>query len=156
MVDKMNALEGIDGLSECIGRAIQEHLARSNINLAWPQIHGLSHPVLRVEAFIEDAGQAAVPATRTERVASVRGPVPMASRSIQFQSLYRSDSRARIAAQTYECPESDGNAVGDIQAPERESKRMEESADDFVANSRPDGNENASTVAKPNSYSPGH
>jgi ATP-dependent RNA helicase DDX49/DBP8 len=68
----MTALEGIDGLSECIARAIQKHLARSNINLTWPQIDSLSHPVLRVEAFIEDAGQAAAPATRTERVASVR------------------------------------------------------------------------------------
>jgi len=67
----MNAIEGIEGLSECIGRAIQEHLAKSNINLAWPQIDSLSHPVLRVEAFIEDAGTTNVPVVRSERVASV-------------------------------------------------------------------------------------
>jgi ATP-dependent RNA helicase DDX49/DBP8 len=94
----MNALEGIDGLSECIGRAIQEHLARSNVNLTWPQIDGLSHPVLRVEAFIEDAGQANASATRPERVASVRVHVPMSSCSTQFLSVYRSDSSACLAS----------------------------------------------------------
>ena len=54
----MNGLQDIDGLSECIGRAIQDHLAKSNIHIAWPQIDGLDHPVLRVEAFLEDAGAA--------------------------------------------------------------------------------------------------
>lgn len=51
----MTVLEGSEGLSECIERAIQEHLARSNIDLAWPQLNGLVHPILRVEAFLEDA-----------------------------------------------------------------------------------------------------
>jgi ATP-dependent RNA helicase DDX49/DBP8 len=68
----MNALEGIEGLSECIGQAIQEHLRRSNINITWPQIDALNHPVLRFEAFIEDAGQSSVAVQRSERVASVR------------------------------------------------------------------------------------
>jgi ATP-dependent RNA helicase DDX49/DBP8 len=67
----MNALEGIEGLSECIDQAIQEHLAKSNINIAWPQIDNLSHPVLRFEAFIEDAGSASAVAPHSARVASV-------------------------------------------------------------------------------------
>jgi ATP-dependent RNA helicase DDX49/DBP8 len=67
----MNALEGIEGLSECIGQAIQDHLAKSNINIAWPQIDSLNHPILRFEAFIEDAGPASAAAPRSARVASV-------------------------------------------------------------------------------------
>ncbi|KAH7070425.1 hypothetical protein BKA63DRAFT_475651 [Paraphoma chrysanthemicola] len=69
----MNALDGIDGLSECIGKAIQEHLAKSNINIAWPQIDHLDRPVLRFEAYIEDAGQSSTATRpRSERIASVR------------------------------------------------------------------------------------
>ncbi|KAH7382341.1 SET domain-containing protein [Pyrenochaeta sp. MPI-SDFR-AT-0127] len=66
----MNALDGIDGLSECIERAIQEHLARSNINLAWPQLDSLNRPILRIEAFLEDAGPINGSRPRSDRVAS--------------------------------------------------------------------------------------
>jgi ATP-dependent RNA helicase DDX49/DBP8 len=52
----MNALNNIDGVSECIERAIKEHHMKSNFNLAWPQIDGLVHTILRIEAFLEDAG----------------------------------------------------------------------------------------------------
>jgi hypothetical protein len=68
---KMNALEGIEGLSECIGRAIQEYLAKSNLNVAWPQIDSLDRPILRFEAYIEDAGAISTAAPRSEKVASV-------------------------------------------------------------------------------------
>jgi ATP-dependent RNA helicase DDX49/DBP8 len=67
----MNALDGIEGLSECIGQAIQEHLARSNIHITWPQIDALNHPILRFEAFIEDAGHSNAALPQSERVASV-------------------------------------------------------------------------------------
>lgn len=67
----MAALKDIEGLSEVIGRAIQEHLEQSNINVAWPQIDGLVRPILRVEAFLEDAGPDNVSSPRSERVASV-------------------------------------------------------------------------------------
>jgi ATP-dependent RNA helicase DDX49/DBP8 len=67
----MNGLQDIHGLSECIGRAIQEHLAKQNINVAWPQLDSLSHPNLRVEVFLEDAGPNAVPRARSEKIASV-------------------------------------------------------------------------------------
>ena len=67
----MAALEDIEGLSEVIGRAIQEHLERHNVNLAWPQIDSLVRPILRVEAFLEDAGPGNVSSPRSERVASV-------------------------------------------------------------------------------------
>lgn len=67
----MNALEDIDGLSECIGRAIQEHLAKSDINLAWPQIDRLNHPILRFEAFLEDAGPSSAMMALPEKIASV-------------------------------------------------------------------------------------
>jgi len=66
----MNVLEGVDGLSECIGQAIQEHLAKANI--AWPQIDNLDRPMLRVEAFIEEAEPARATVPRAGRVASVR------------------------------------------------------------------------------------
>ncbi|RMZ69934.1 atp-dependent rna helicase dbp8 [Pyrenophora seminiperda CCB06] len=87
-VIEMNPLQDIDGLSECIGRAIQEHLARSNINLAWPQLDSLSHPILRIEAFLEDGSTGHVGATRvpSERIASktldltgMRTPAPTQS-----------------------------------------------------------------------------
>jgi ATP-dependent RNA helicase DDX49/DBP8 len=68
----MTTFESIEGLSECIGQAIQEHLAKSNINIAWPQIDSLTHPILRFEAFIEDAGPHSAAVPRSERVASVR------------------------------------------------------------------------------------
>lgn len=67
----MSALENIDGLSECIGRAIQEHLARANLNAAWPQLDKLNRPILRIEAFLEDAGPDNGSRSRSERVASV-------------------------------------------------------------------------------------
>ncbi|XPS81130.1 hypothetical protein M3J09_013073 [Ascochyta lentis] len=66
----MAAIEHVEGLSEVIGRAIQEHLERSNINIAWPQIDGLVRPILRVEAFLEDAGPSNSLSPRSERVAS--------------------------------------------------------------------------------------
>jgi ATP-dependent RNA helicase DDX49/DBP8 len=67
----MASLHDVEGLSECIGRAIQEHLESSNINIAWPQIESLVRPILRVEAFLEDAGQENASGSRSERVASV-------------------------------------------------------------------------------------
>lgn len=67
----MNAFEDIEGLSECIGRAIQEHLAKSDINIAWPQIDRLNHPILRFEAFLEDAGPSSNVVALSEKVASV-------------------------------------------------------------------------------------
>ena len=67
----MNAPEDIDGLSECIGRAIQEHLAKSDINIALPQIDRLNHPILRFEAFLEDAGPSSAMVALPEKIASV-------------------------------------------------------------------------------------
>jgi hypothetical protein len=59
-------LREIDRLSECIVRAIQDHLANSNIE--WSHI---DHPILRVEAFLEDTnGNSSMP--RSQRIASVR------------------------------------------------------------------------------------
>lgn len=72
----MGSLHNVEGLSECIGRAIQEHLKSSNINIAWPQIESLVRPILRVEAFLEDAGQENASASRSERVASVSDAHP--------------------------------------------------------------------------------
>ncbi|KAL7772541.1 hypothetical protein CFE70_002500 [Pyrenophora teres f. teres 0-1] len=80
--------QDVHGLSECIGRAIQEHLARSKINLAWPQLDNLTHPILRVEAFLEDGSTAHAGVTRvpSERIASrtldltgMRTPAPTQS-----------------------------------------------------------------------------
>ena len=85
----MAALEDIEGLSEVIGQAIQEHLEHRNINLAWPQIDGLVRPILRVEAFLEDAGHAGsgnVSSQRSERVASV------STCCLQRPILYRSQN----------------------------------------------------------------
>lgn len=76
----MAALEDVEGLSEVIGRAIQEHLERSNINIAWPQIDNLVRPILRVEAFLEDAGQGNILSPRSERVASVSTYLPFLAR----------------------------------------------------------------------------
>ena len=67
-----SGLYDIDGLSECIGRAIQDHLARLNINIAWPQLDNLDHPILRVEAFLEEADANHATRAQSERVASVR------------------------------------------------------------------------------------
>ena len=67
----MNAIQDVEGLSECIGRAIQEHLAKSNMNVAWPQLDSLDHPILRVEAFLEEAGVNHATRARSERIASV-------------------------------------------------------------------------------------
>ncbi|OAG23378.1 DEAD-domain-containing protein [Alternaria alternata] len=82
----MNGLQDIDGLSECIGRAIQDHLARLNINIAWPQLDNLDHPILRVEAFLEEAdanhatrAQSERVASRTVDLASMRTPAPTQS-----------------------------------------------------------------------------
>ncbi|CAO2653135.1 Nn.00g025460.m01.CDS01 [Neocucurbitaria sp. VM-36] len=66
----MSSVENNDGLSECIGRAIQEHLTRSDLNVAWPQIDNLNRPILRIEAFLEEAGPNDGSQPRSERVAS--------------------------------------------------------------------------------------
>lgn len=68
----MSSLESIEGLSECISRAIQDHLERSNISVTWPHVDKLNHPVLRIEAFLEEAGSANATHSRSKRVASVR------------------------------------------------------------------------------------
>ncbi|KAF1832211.1 SET domain-containing protein [Decorospora gaudefroyi] len=65
-----SGVQNIERLSECIERAIQEHLAKSNINIPWPQLDGLNRPVLRIEAFLEDAGPRRTARARSERVAS--------------------------------------------------------------------------------------
>lgn len=67
----MSAIQDVEGLSECIGRAIQEHFAKSNIGVAWPQLDSLTRPILRVEAFLEDAGTDNAVRARSERIASV-------------------------------------------------------------------------------------
>ncbi|EMD60381.1 hypothetical protein COCSADRAFT_174666 [Bipolaris sorokiniana ND90Pr] len=67
----MAAIPDVEGLSECISRAIQEHLSKSNINVAWPQLDNLNHPILRVEAFLEEAGNDNGARARSERIASV-------------------------------------------------------------------------------------
>jgi ATP-dependent RNA helicase DDX49/DBP8 len=59
----------INGLEECIGRAIQEHLAKTNVELS--RLAGLNRPILRIEAFLEEAGDDVVP-SRSKRIASVR------------------------------------------------------------------------------------
>ena len=62
----------IEGLSECIAQAVQEHLTKSNINFTWPQIDGLIHPILRIEAFLEEAdANNTADESRSGRVASV-------------------------------------------------------------------------------------
>jgi hypothetical protein len=93
----MSAIQDIDGLSECIGRAIQEHLSKSNINVAWPQLGNLDHPVLRVEAFLEEAGPHPCNARRapSERIASVHC-------SPRFLDI-------TLVAQTNAHPENDGS-----------------------------------------------
>lgn len=68
----MAAVPDIEGLSECISRAIQEHLAKSNIDVTWPQLDSLNHPVLRIEAFLEEASNDHATRARSERIASVR------------------------------------------------------------------------------------
>ena len=58
----------VSGLEECIAQAIQEHLTKANVE--WPQLAGLDRPILRVEAFLEDAGTHSN-AFRSKRIASV-------------------------------------------------------------------------------------
>ncbi|KAH7555426.1 hypothetical protein BM1_07049 [Bipolaris maydis] len=88
----MAAIPDVEGLSECISRAIQEHLAKSNINVAWPQLDNLNHPILRVEAFLEEAGNDNGARARSERIASqtvdladMRTPAPTQSPAVDDQ-----------------------------------------------------------------------
>lgn len=90
----MNVLENVDGLSECIGRAIQDHLARSNINLAWPQLDSLRRPVLRIEAFLEDGRPTNGSRPRSNKVASVRFQFIRVRQTIAQLRLYSISSSA--------------------------------------------------------------
>ncbi|KAJ4337447.1 putative RNA helicase [Ascochyta clinopodiicola] len=85
----MAAIKNVEGLSEVIGRAIQEHLERSNINVDWPQIDGLVRPILRVEAFLEDAGPGNTLSPRSEKVASSH------SSDVDEDAVDASDSRRK-------------------------------------------------------------
>ena len=87
----MAAIEEVEGLSEVIGRAIQEHLERSNINITWPQIDSLVRPILRIEAFLEDAGPGSVSSPRSERVASVSADpsIPAAPICVQGRTYHK-------------------------------------------------------------------
>ena len=67
----MDEVEYDNGLSDCIYRAIQEHLAKSSGNIAWPQIDGLKNPTLRIEAFLEEAGSNDAGSVKPGRIASV-------------------------------------------------------------------------------------
>ena len=67
----MDTTEYDHELSECIQRAIQEHFANRNSIPAWPQIDGFNHPILRVEAFLEEAGSDDGGRGRPGRIASV-------------------------------------------------------------------------------------
>jgi ATP-dependent RNA helicase DDX49/DBP8 len=60
------------GLSEAIERAIQNHLAKSDSE--WPLVDGLSRPVLRIEAFIEDGCPGETRNNFSEKIASVCSP----------------------------------------------------------------------------------
>ncbi|KAF2267809.1 SET domain-containing protein [Lojkania enalia] len=64
----MASLQAIDGLSECIVRAVQEHIEKTNIE--WPFVNNLTRPILRVEAFLEDGDHDLAPRRRSERIAS--------------------------------------------------------------------------------------
>lgn len=74
-----------DELSKAIARTIEEHLAKSKGITSWPQ--DLKHPVLRVDAFLEDQGsdpdQGENPA-RPVRLASVRTLLDFATPPITF------------------------------------------------------------------------
>jgi ATP-dependent RNA helicase DDX49/DBP8 len=90
MMNAVDGIQGIEGLSECIERAIQEHLARSNLNITWPQVDELNHPVLRFEAFLEEAGTHDTTKARSERVASVRSYFHTYARSYSQMLRYSS------------------------------------------------------------------
>ena len=64
----MNSFESVEGLSECIDRAIREHIAKSVV--AWP-MGNLSHPILRFEAFLEDGSSLEDHNIQPKRIASV-------------------------------------------------------------------------------------
>lgn len=66
-----SSTDSIESLSECINRAIQEHFERSSANATWTHVSELSHPVLRIEAFLEEAGSNSENRSRSKRVASV-------------------------------------------------------------------------------------
>jgi hypothetical protein len=64
----MDSTKRFAELSECINRAIQDYLTKTNV--AWPS--QVEHPVLRVEAFIEDdAHEQMSPPLRSLQIASV-------------------------------------------------------------------------------------
>ncbi|KAF2009182.1 DEAD-domain-containing protein [Aaosphaeria arxii CBS 175.79] len=68
----MSELNQIDGLSECIERAVREHLEK--LDVKWPFADNLNRPILRIEAFLEDGVQGAADKSLSEKVASV-GPL---------------------------------------------------------------------------------
>lgn len=69
----MDTIGQFDELSKAIARTIEQHIERSKANVGWPQ--DLKHPILRVDAFLEDHGpdqdQENTP-SRPLQVASVR------------------------------------------------------------------------------------
>lgn len=77
--------EHFEGLSNTIAQAVQEYFAQSNVDFALPD--NLRHPVLRVDAFLEDQDheqtQDLDTVTRCPlRVASVRATFPPEDPSI--------------------------------------------------------------------------
>ncbi|KAF2738701.1 DEAD-domain-containing protein [Polyplosphaeria fusca] len=64
----MTSLATIDGLSECIARAIQEHLAKSKIE--WSGAGNFCRPIVRFEAFLEDASLDRTSSRSSAKIAS--------------------------------------------------------------------------------------
>jgi hypothetical protein len=72
-IGTVDSTDQSDELIKAIARTIEEHISRSKNGPGWPQ--GLKHPILRLDAFLEDQAsdqdQEGTP-SRPFQVASVR------------------------------------------------------------------------------------
>jgi hypothetical protein len=53
-----NEISEAEGLAECVSQAIQEYMARCDVNRIWPDVERLSRPQLRLDVSLGDAGKA--------------------------------------------------------------------------------------------------
>ncbi|KAL6709307.1 hypothetical protein ACN47E_001714 [Coniothyrium glycines] len=90
----LDNIDSIEGLSECINRAIQAHLATLNVSITWPLTDELNRPVLRIEAFLEEVDANNATPKRSKRVASrtldlagLITPTPSRSSTVSHQDI---------------------------------------------------------------------
>ncbi|KAL1597777.1 putative RNA helicase [Paraconiothyrium brasiliense] len=104
----MDSIDHFEELSKAIAKTIEEHIARSKNSAGWPQ--ELKHPVLRVDAFLEEQ------APDHDQESTPSRPLQVASSKIDLGSIFRARTK-RPATDQEPHEETSARSSGDESEP---------------------------------------